>query len=115
MTFVNRLRVPPLLDPGAGPDGVTRFDLALQTGRTGFLPGKPASTWGVNGSYLGDTTVWLAVEFGRYTDPKVPYMYHCHILRHEDSGMMGQFVIVPPGTEDSVQRVITMSGNGHRH
>lgn len=23
----------------------------------------------------------------------VPYMYHCHMLAHEDSGMMGQFVV----------------------
>jgi suppressor of ftsI len=42
--------------------------------------------------------VRLAVAFGRHTDPQWPYMYHCHILRHEDKGMMGQFVIVEPGT-----------------
>jgi blue copper oxidase len=24
-------------------------------------------------------------------------MFHCHILRHEDNGMMGQFVVVEPG------------------
>ncbi|MFF4772648.1 multicopper oxidase family protein [Microtetraspora fusca] len=45
------------------------------------------------------SVVRLAVQFGRFTDPVSPYMYHCHILRHEDSGMMGQFVIVEPGTE----------------
>jgi len=22
-------------------------------------------------------------------------MYHCHLLRHEDEGMMGQFVVEP--------------------
>ncbi|WP_212846637.1 multicopper oxidase family protein [Actinoplanes ianthinogenes] len=43
-------------------------------------------------------TARLAVRFGRHTDPGWPYMYHCHILRHEDRGMMGQFVIVAPGT-----------------
>ncbi|MFI6455487.1 multicopper oxidase family protein [Streptosporangium amethystogenes] len=52
------------------------------------------------------STVRLAVQFGRFTDPGTPYMYHCHILRHEDSGMMGQFVIVPPGTENQVPRTI---------
>jgi FtsP/CotA-like multicopper oxidase with cupredoxin domain len=30
-------------------------------------------------------------------DPTVPYMYHCHVLQHEDRGMMGQFVVVEPG------------------
>jgi len=52
------------------------------------------------------STVRLAVQFGRFTDPAMPYMYHCHILRHEDSGMMGQFVIVKPGTENQVSRTI---------
>jgi Multicopper oxidase len=34
----------------------------------------------------------------RFTDPDSPYMYHCHLLQHEDSGMMGQFVVVEPGS-----------------
>lgn len=31
----------------------------------------------------------------RLTQPAVaaPFMYHCHILEHEDNGMMGQFVV----------------------
>jgi len=28
------------------------------------------------------------------TDATAPYMFHCHILEHEDRGMMGQFVVV---------------------
>ncbi len=27
-------------------------------------------------------------------DPLMPYMFHCHILEHEDHGMMGQFILV---------------------
>jgi blue copper oxidase len=23
-----------------------------------------------------------------------PYMYHCHLLEHEDNGMMGQFEVI---------------------
>lgn len=57
------------------------------------------------------STVRLAVQFGRHTDPPTPYMYHCHLLRHEDSGMMGQFVIVEPGTEDGVSRTIPVAGH----
>ncbi|GAA0421667.1 multicopper oxidase [Actinoplanes capillaceus] len=56
--------------------------------------------------------VRLAVRFGRHTDPVTPYMYHCHLLRHEDKGMMGQFVIVDPGTEHLVPRFIP---TGHHH
>lgn len=59
-----------------------------------------------------DHGVKLAVQFAPYTDPEFPYMYHCHILRHEDNGMMGQFVVVEPGTEDTVPRTLAM---GHHH
>jgi FtsP/CotA-like multicopper oxidase with cupredoxin domain len=39
----------------------------------------------------------LAMRFSDYTDPDHPYMLHCHRLRHEDQGMMAQFVVVEPG------------------
>lgn len=50
-------------------------------------------------------TVWLPqgqrfrliMTFTDYASNEWPYMYHCHILRHEDQGMMGQFVVVEPG------------------
>jgi blue copper oxidase len=42
-------------------------------------------------------TVRLLVQMPGYSDPAVPYMFHCHLLQHEDNGMMGQFVVVQPG------------------
>lgn len=57
------------------------------------------------------TTVRVAVRFGTDVDETTPYMYHCHLLLHEDSGMMGQFVIVQPGREDEVPT--TVSPGGH--
>lgn len=53
-----------------------------------------------------DSKVRISVRFGSYIDPDSSYMYHCHILRHEDKGMMGQFVVVAPGTEDQTPREI---------
>ncbi len=38
-------------------------------------------------------TVNVIARFSDYADPKHPYMYHCHILEHEDAGMMGQFLV----------------------
>jgi FtsP/CotA-like multicopper oxidase with cupredoxin domain len=43
------------------------------------------------------STFRLVLRFTDYTDPDMPYMFHCHVLRHEDEGMMGQFVVVRPG------------------
>lgn len=42
-------------------------------------------------------TYRLIMKFADYADPGAPYMFHCHLLRHEDEGMMGQFVVVEPG------------------
>ena len=36
----------------------------------------------------------LLVRFDNPAPPKMPFMYHCHILEHEDHGMMGQFAVV---------------------
>jgi len=38
-------------------------------------------------------------EFNDYSDPRLPYMFHCHVLQHEDRGMMGQFAVLEPGQE----------------
>nr|WP_144921745.1 multicopper oxidase domain-containing protein [Paenibacillus bovis] len=60
-------------------------------------------------------TVRLAVEFGNYTDLKYPLMYHCHLLKHEDAGMMGQFLLVEPGTESQVPMQLTEVSEHHDH
>lgn len=39
------------------------------------------------------------MRFSDYVDATMPYMYHCHLLWHEDQGMMGQFVVAAPGAE----------------
>ncbi|WP_020521311.1 multicopper oxidase family protein [Catelliglobosispora koreensis] len=44
-----------------------------------------------------DMSYKLIMRFTDHADPNVPYMYHCHVLYHEDAGMMGQFVVVQPG------------------
>ncbi|WP_329549976.1 multicopper oxidase domain-containing protein [Streptomyces sp. NBC_01356] len=43
------------------------------------------------------STVRIALRFTGPTDPDHPYMFHCHLLFHEDTGMMGQFVVADPG------------------
>ena len=57
-----------------------------------------------------DHSVRLAVQFVTHINPDVPFMYHCHLLKHEDNGMMGQFVIVEPGMEAATSLTLD---NGH--
>ena len=35
----------------------------------------------------------ILMRFEHIATEEFPYMYHCHILEHEDSGMMGQFTV----------------------
>ncbi|GAA1505762.1 FtsP/CotA-like multicopper oxidase with cupredoxin domain [Agromyces terreus] len=57
-----------------------------------------------------ETTYELLMRFDDYADPSTPYMYHCHLLWHEDQGMMGQFAVVEPG-----QRATMSEGTHHEH
>jgi len=41
-------------------------------------------------------SVKFITQFTTFTDEMVPYMYHCHLLHHEDDGMMGSFLVVDP-------------------
>lgn len=38
----------------------------------------------------------IIIKYEDFADSTMPYMYHCHILSHEDNGMMGQFKVNPP-------------------
>ena len=52
-----------------------------------------------------EETIRFITKFEDFADDEVPYMYHCHMLVHEDAGMMGQFIVVdnspPAGIDDS--------------
>src|SRR5918996_1320579 len=63
---------------------------------------------------LPDKTATLLVRFPDYPDPDSPYMFHCHVLRHEDRGMMGQFVLTDEGGEDAGERA-PHGQPGHNH
>lgn len=41
-------------------------------------------------------TVKFITKFESFCDSMGMYMYHCHMLPHEDEGMMGQFVVTCP-------------------
>jgi len=54
--------------------------------------------------YLRPNTAYrLIMRFDDYADAQWPYMFHCHLLWHEDQGMMGQFLVVAPGDEPALR------------
>lgn len=44
----------------------------------------------------GNGVVRFITKFETHHDNTFPYMYHCHLLTHEDHGMMGQFIVSSP-------------------
>ena len=63
--------------------------------RNGSSPPAAERGWKDTVLVMPDETVRVIARFADFADPDHPYMYHCHILEHEDGGMMGQFVVVP--------------------
>lgn len=60
-----------------------------------------------------NVTYTLAMRFTDYADPTFPYMYHCHLLHHEDQGMMGQFLVLAPGQQPVPMPRSTGTHRGH--
>ncbi|QIK68797.1 multicopper oxidase domain-containing protein [Erysipelothrix sp. HDW6C] len=59
--------------------------------RNGQKPYPYESGWKDTIGVNTDETVRVAIRF----DIEGLYMYHCHILEHEDTGMMAQIQILP--------------------
>ena len=66
-------------------------------GRNGSEPSPAYAGWQVTVLLGPQHELELLMRFRDHTDPDTPYMFHCHLLRHEDQGMMGQFAVVEPG------------------
>ncbi|MBI5915184.1 MAG: multicopper oxidase domain-containing protein, partial [Bacteroidetes bacterium] len=59
-------------------------------------------------------SVKLVTKYANFGDPNLPYMFHCHILSHEDGGMMRQFIVNPAVSatnEPAQQGSLTISPN----
>jgi len=58
-------------------------------------------------------SVKIVVRYEDFSDPYMPYMYHCHILSHEDNGMMGQFIVKAPasGTIENAEKSLRFYPN----
>ncbi len=65
-----------------------RFQVLSENG----APPHPQNT-GWKDTVLINGSADLLVRFDQTADHATPFMYHCHILEHEDGGMMGQFTV----------------------
>ncbi len=61
-------------------------------------------------SRAGDGVVRVIKPFLDFSHETDPYMYHCHILEHEDRGMMGQYTVIDTGTSSVFELTNLKSG-----
>ena len=75
-----------MMQPGGHPFHVhgTQFQIVSRNGRT-----PPLEEQGFKDTVFVDIGEEVEIRV-RFTHPGI-FMYHCHILEHEDNGMMGQF------------------------
>ena len=69
----------------------TQFQILTINGEP---PPPEESGWEDSVLVNGGREVVIAARFDTYAAESIPYMFHCHILDHEDLGMMGQFLVV---------------------
>ena len=55
-------------------------------------------------NYPGETLRFI-MEFVDFADNDNAYMYHCHLLNHEDKGMMAQFLVVDSSFYNSIVEI----------
>jgi FtsP/CotA-like multicopper oxidase with cupredoxin domain len=93
--------------------------VAFQIIPRGATRSDPALGWKDTVLLAAGETVQLAIMFPPYQNPMTPYMYHCHLMWHEDVGMMAQFTVVAPDQVDSAPRTLEFDHeeemNSHVH
>ena len=67
----------------------TMFQVLSEEGQ----PPRPESS-GWKDTVLVRESTELLVRFEQPAPPNHPFMFHCHILEHEDRGMMGQLTVI---------------------
>jgi FtsP/CotA-like multicopper oxidase with cupredoxin domain len=93
LSFRNELRIPPLAEPSVSEPGRKVFDLELREGLSELLPGRPAETWGANGTYLAPTLraalgdqVIVNVENALPGETTTIHWHGMHLPAHADGG-----------------------------
>lgn len=63
--------------------------------KNGLPPSPSERGWKDVILVMPNDSVKFITKFETFADSTTAYMYHCHLLHHEDDGMMGQFLVVP--------------------
>ena len=67
--------------------------------KNGTIPAPEEQGWKDVVLVMPNDSVKFITKFITFSDEMMPYMYHCHLLHHEDDGMMGSFLVIDPNAE----------------
>src|SRR5215207_1633371 len=102
-----------ITNSGDGPHNFHIHDVQFQVlDIDGRQPPPQLRGWKDTIYAIPNRTIRLIARFSDHADPATPYMFHCHLLRHEDAGMMSQFVVVEPGQRP---QLATRANPGEHH
>jgi L-ascorbate oxidase len=105
---VNPFQVVRILDPNgkdvSGPDAVDDWGGTVDPQYRGLKGTWKDTLWVKNGGPGGRYTLFVRTRYERYIGD---FVLHCHILDHEDQGMMQHIRIALPGADNQ--------GVGHAH
>jgi len=62
--------------------------------KSGMPPTPSERGWKDVVLVMPNDSVKFITKFETFADITTPYMYHCHLLHHEDDGMMGSFLVI---------------------
>ncbi len=62
--------------------------------KSGLPPSPSENGWKDVVLVMPGDSVKFITKFETFADNITPYMYHCHLLHHEDDGMMGSFLVI---------------------
>ena len=77
------------------------------------LPASYESGWKDTVYVPKGETVTVIAKYDDFASPNNPYMFHCHMLNHEDGGLMGQFVVTSAATETIAAASATLTGSSN--
>ena len=93
-----------------------KFNIISRTGTQVTSNGLPAayeSGWKDTVYVPRGETVSVIAKYDDFASPTNPYMFHCHMLNHEDGGLMGQFAVVNNATENLAIASFTRTGSSN--
>ena len=93
-----------------------QFNLLSRTGGAAVVTGIQSFEQGWKDTVYvqQNSSVTFITKFDHFASSNNPFMYHCHMVNHEDEGTMAQFLVVNNAVENLVIASFTRTGTNNQ-